>query len=707
MRYQFKTVGDKVITVRYDGIWKDSIELARSLGATVIYNHRQFARVSHKLTAPKGQIFSVMSLNEDPDKGVFIPMSVQVPVGLEAEPLEKYIHPENVHINDVYMNRVERFTRAYLNLRVENPATLNLLLMDGHLLVVTRDGANGSVVAEGFYVLGPEEGKVINLCTAEVQSEAVVAKAASHVYVYGLNGISSPGQVKGQEISLYCESLDGFDPTKHLNDMTHGMYWMLLEYYRGKAFEKLKILAQISTRMSQFKAPMVKLPGVSGLAVTLSKWEDTTGNLWADGLQIFAAEEMARCLSDEHFLVLPSAVDGYAAQARINIVNKGLGHVTPRFCMLAKMRAVKIHAKEGWIKNEIFFKAQDEWNEEDEQNYKDAVLENRGPWYNKTVVILPTFVKEDGTRMTRREMFAQIGAWVDLNVHKSVCDFKRPLSGFNIMSLSHAKDSVEDEANSSNQLLASALFADPFRTVDYVVGAAKEEACRVMTQALKGEARQLGARELMGDLAMASQSVNPEFARKQWAPFFQDNLNKALEGFGNRLAKLQIKTDGIYLKILPDLSHFFGCDLLRYDDKTGICEVFAPQMNREGYTRGIGIKYPKMAFDEFGKFVFVDAETLIDRAYGYLCNGKITAIQFAVIAHELRHLHDGIVMVPAIEELKDMLAGMDFDGDALVMYCDPEFVDIIWAIKPVATSIKTNEEYAALAEKLQKDAATA
>ncbi len=680
--------------IRYQGSMKEVVDEAQIMGKTVVRNQKEFARVAHKLTAPKGEMYSVMSLNEAADGSGFYPMAVKVPVGLETLALEKYVHEENVHINSVYMNHIERFTRAYLNVSVENSDMLNLLLQDGHIIVVTKEGDNGTTIAEEFYVLGVTPGTLIDLTNGAEMCEEHVAEFVDKIYVYGLNGISSPGQLKGKEITLYCENLEGFDPTEHLTNMTHGMYGMLLEHYKGKVLDNLKELAQISTRMSQFKAPMVKLPSIGGMAITMKKLKDEFKNEWMDGLQVFSAEGFARSLSDEHFLVLPSAVDGYAAQARPNIVNKGLGHVTPRMCLIEKMKHVG---------GDIIFVAQDEWSEDDSSNYMKAVLEKDGDWYGKTVVILPTFFKDNEVEMTEDEKLACVDAWVDLNVHKSVCDFvNRPLSGFNIMSLSHGKKTVEDEANSSNQLWGSALFSDQRKSMEYMKNAAAEEAARIMNNALTGEARQLGAREILGDLSMASQKVNPDFARTQWAPYFQDNLNKALEGFGNRLHKLQIKTDGIYLKIVPDLSHFFGCNLLNYYPEDGVCEAFAPQMNREGYEKGIGIKYPKMAFDEFGKFKFVTLEELIDRAYGYLINGLITELQYEVICHELRHLHDGIIMVPAIEELKNMLAGMDFDGDALVVYCEKEFVEIIWEVKPVATTILTDEEFNELREKLRK-----
>ena len=215
-----------------------------------------------------------------------------------------------------------------------------------------------------------------------------------------------------------------------------------------------------------------------------------------------------------------------------------------------------------------------------------------------------------------------------------------------------------------------------------------------MANAVRMDGRRLTAKDLLGDLAMASQTAYPEFAVKHWAPYFQDNLNKALEGFGSRLEKLSVSTDGIYLKIISDLSHFFGINLLQYDAEEGVCEVLAPQLSKEGKRRAIAIKYPKMATDEFAKIIPVAPEDLVERARYHLENGEITEEQFDVLQHVLYMLHDGIIMVPAIEGLKNMLAGMDFDGDALVAYCDETLVDIIWAIKPVATTIMEDKDFA-------------
>jgi len=678
-----EALGQRRYTVNVPAI----VRTAKTHKRVVIGSQKAFQAVTHRLTAKQGEMFSVMSLNYNQSTGWFSPMAVKVPVSLETPELEHTVREENSHINSITMMPIERFSRAYINVCCgDNPALLDLLLLDGKIYCVLKVGANGKSVAEDFYVKDVEEGKALNLVTGEPCSFDDFDHENVHVHVYGLLGVSSPGQLKQGEISLYCESLDGFNARKHLNKMTHGMYDLIVKKYAGKQ-DQLKALAQLSTRISQFKAGMVRTKPIRGIAITMAKIKDELGNDWMDGLQLFSAEGVARAFGDNQFTVLPSAVDGAAAQARPLIVNKGLGLCMPTWCMLVILKSQGCDYE---------FIAQDELTEEQFEDYQNTVLWGVGPYVGKTLVILPTFKKKNGDVMTDMEKLARVDAWVDLNVHKTVCDIRLPFTGFNVMSFDHGKRTVEEEANTSNQLLSSALFADALRTIAYMKQCAKKEADKIMAKAVNTEGKRLTAKDLLGDLAMASQIAYPEFAVRHWAPYFQDNLNKALEGFGTRLKKLSISTDGIYLKIIPDLAHFFGINLLKYYAEDGTCEMLAPQLSREGINRAIAVKYPKMGTDEFAKVILVSPEELVERARVHLENGDITEEQFAVIEHVLTHLHDGVVMVPAIEELKNMLAGMDFDGDALILYCDETLVEVIWAIKPVATTIMKDKDFAKL-----------
>lgn len=680
---------------------------ARESKRVLIHNEEEFRAVSHRLLAKDGKQFAVTTLAVKADDEGTEKMQASasvVPVSLEAQELEKYVAPAVTHLNAMLFDETERFCPVYINVRAGEGAMLAQFMTRDLWRVVRL--ANGHTVDEGFFLVDEKANKAQNLCTLkECKAELLAPSETLVVHKYCHVGVTTPGQLKKGEISLYCSNLEGFDPVAHLDKMTHGAYSIVIKHCEGRQ-EKLKALAQFSTRLSQFGAGIKATKPVKGFAVSAFKLEDAAGNEWADGLMQLAAEDIADAFSDNQFSIMPSAMDGEVSQERPFIVNKGLGHVVPQWHIIEKMKATaKLQfgiEEEDFIAKHIVFLAQDELTEEQFKNYKEAVLDKNGPYYKKTVVILPSFKRADGSMMTDVEKLSHVGVWVDLNVHKTVCDIRRPFSGHNVMSFGHGKESVEEEANISSQLLASALAADPLKTLEYFQKESAEAVDGIIAKALATEGRRLRAKDLLGDINQAVQTAFPQFAVKHWAPYYQDGLNKRLEGFAGRLEKLKVGTDGIYLKIIPDFSHFFGISLLKYNAEEGTCEVLAPQLTREGIDRAIAVKYPKMATDEFAKLIPVSPDTLAKRARMQFMLGKINKKQLDVITHELRMLHEGVIMVPCIESLKNMLAGMDFDGDALIAYTDEKLVSIIWAIKPVATTIMEDGEFAKFQAKCMK-----
>lgn len=682
-------------------------EEARASKRVLIHNEEEFRAVSHRLLAKDGKQFAVTTLAVKADDEGTEKMQASasvVPVSLEAQELEKYVAPAVTHLNVKLFDETERFCPAYINVRAGEGATLAMLMRHDIWRVVRLE--NGHTVDEGFFLVDEVANKAKNLCTLkECKAELLAPSETLVVHKYCHVGVTTPGQLKKGEISLYCSNLPGFDPEAHLDKMTWGAYSLVVKHCEGK-MDKLKALAQFSTRLSQFGAGIKATKPVKGFAVSAFKLEDAAGNEWADGLMQLAAEDIADAFSDNQFLIMPSSMDGEVSQERPFIVNKGLGHVVPQWHIIEKMKATaKLQfgiEEEDFIAKHIIFLAQDELTEEQFKNYMDAVLDKAGPYYKKTVVILPSFKRADGSVMTDVEKLSHVGVWVDLNVHKTVCDIRRQFSGHNVMSFGHGKESVEEEANISSQLLASALAADPLKTLEYFQKESAEAVDGIIAKALATEGRRLRAKDLLGDINQAVQTAFPQFAVKHWAPYYQDGLNKRLEGFAGRLEKLKVGTDGIYLKIIPDLSHFFGISLLKYNAEEGTCEVLAPQLTREGIDRAIAVKYPKMATDEFAKLIPVSPDTLAKRARMQFMLGKINKKQLDVITHELRMLHEGVIIVPCIESLKNMLAGMDFDGDALIAYTDEKLVSIIWAIKPVATTIMEDGDFAKFQAKCMK-----
>lgn len=674
--------------------------------AIKINNHRMFDAMKHHLLSVRkeGKRFCVHTLVSG-EKEKMVVNTVFSPVNLENKYLERFVTPDKVFVANDQVGLVPRFTRAYINVRPN--AMILKFIEKGGLDIAVQVKDDGDAKKERFFVNvtdvddlmllpssltenGIKIGDKIDVQTGEVWpsehlerikelEKANNGRRILRWYHYGTIGVSSPGQEKIGEITLYCESLTGFDPVKHLDTMTHGAFSLLLSAYKDKKCS-LKEMAQMSTRISQFKASMVRTAPIRGIAIAMKKWSDELGNEFADGLQFFSAQGVAKAMSTERFEIEPSVVSGLAMQARPFIVNKGLGMVVNQAAISSIIDSTK---------GKVIVLAQDEMTDQDIENYHRAVLEKKGPFYevnelernfngytHNILVIVPS---RNG--MTDKQIMGQIDVLCDLNVHKTICDFKREFSGFNIMMINHDKE-VEDNAKTSTQLLTSLCYADPEKALKLFTSNARKEADKKIDSILIAEGKKLTAADFVGDLRQAAVKAAPEFIRDQWAPWYRKAMEKFMEGITNRLNSMQTIIDGEYCKIIPDVSRFMGqFSLLGYDLEAGECEVYVPSLEKKS---AIGVKYPKMCFQEFIKAKLISKETLMARIDAL----ELEEPKKAILRDMLDNLQGGIIMVPAIERLKNMLAGMDFDGDGMVLYTQKEVVEALWSLNPLAVVIE-------------------
>lgn len=663
-----------------------------------IWNRRAFEAVAPRLlsTTARAEAFSVLNI-ESADNATLIcrAFASKAQVGLETPYLEATVGTAITHVTPSFQDRVNRFSRAYIEVRPN--AALRSCIKKGLLWVATTVDENNFEVEEVILV-GESEGNGISRFYDLVRGRyypaaKLLARADMRWYRYSTVGSSSPGQEKAGKITLYCVGgLEGFDAGHHMDVMTHGAYTFAVKKYKDVSLGKRKLQAQLATRMSQYKASMVKTGPIRAIAICACKWQDTIGNEFADGIQFFNSYGLAEAISNDRFHVQPQAIEGAVFQARPLIVNKGLGMVVSPATIAELIRS---------LKGKLVILAQDTMSENDFDAYRDMAYERKGRFCTlseedkaagyamKVVVIVPTLRASNGGRKSEEDVLREIDVFCDLNVHKTACDIKgRALGGFNLMTKNHERE-VEDAAKSSTQLLASLLAADLVKTRDLYVENAKAEATAIADEIVNVESKQLSAKDLKGDLSQTVIKFSPEFVRENWSPWYQDRINKRLEGMANRLNKMQIKIDGLYCKIIPDFSRFFGESLLGHDSKSGKTEVFVPGLVEEGFDHGIGIKYPKMCFQEYGDFVFIAEDEMHRRVSNLRKEEKINGAQEAAIKDVLSHLQKGIIMVPAIEKLKNMLAGMDFDGDGLVLYLEEEINQIMAQLKPLAVVINS------------------
>lgn len=667
-------------------------------GRVVVKTERQVMEMLPHAMKREGKSYSVTGLFMDGNCKV-TPITETVTANTETPVLEEkgLVSPAVVRVGKMH-RKVERYTYAFINLHVSDEKGVKLLDRSGCRIYRLIERENGKVVREEFFANAVAKGKILNLVTGETKDGGFLfAEDGSlkqggdrwHCYLYSpAAGTSSPGQEKMGAITLACQNLEGWDAWEHHNFMMHGAPEQLLRYY-GDREVSMKELAQLATRMAQSKPVVKEFQAFKSLCILIDKVKDASGNEYEDGLMRIAAEYVAEALTDNDYVVMPWAVDGMTIQCRPNCVSKGLAHVMPRQFIVEWLEEHKVAVR---------ILAQDEIDESTQDAFNEAVIGKKGRYAltdeekakgfrHAAILVVPS---RNG--MTDEELIQSVELLEDLNVCKTTFNVSWPLSGMNVLSWCHCEDDLEDEANTSSQLLQSAMVADPVATLEWYTRKAGCELADILDDCLNGGAKSVAPSELEGDLSLVAQKINPEFVRSVWLPYYQDILNKRIKGWTGRTERIKSPIDGIYVKIIPDVAHEAGVDLLKYDSKTGVCEIFAPALEEDGSEYAVGVKYPKMGYDEFGKFRNVSRQDLLDRTVKLLTDSKITRQQCLRIQHMIQAFKTGSVMVPAIESLKNMLAGMDFDGDALILYTDEELVEIMWKIKPVAVVIMDDDE---------------
>ena len=113
----------------------------------------------------------------------------------------------------------------------------------------------------------------------------------------------------------------------------------------------------------------------------------------------------------------------------------------------------------------------------------------------------------------------------------------------------------------------------------------------------------------------------------------------------------------------------------------GQAEVLCPIAEWNNIKKFIALKYPKMHILEFLKAIVVPVDEYCDRVDA---STTLTDTQKFLVKDAARHQSKGLMALPAIEILKNMLAGMDFDGDAAQLYFDKVATTIAWQKNPVA-----------------------
>lgn len=140
------------------------------------------------------------------------------------------------------------------------------------------------------------------------------------------------------------------------------------------------------------------------------------------------------------------------------------------------------------------------------------------------------------------------------------------------------------------------------------------------------------------------------------------NFKKKCESKFNKMA---FEFDGVNARISADYAAIFKLEVLAFDEIVVSNRIYK-KFKESGATRAIGIKYPSMGIRELHNAKVVSVKEIVCRIKAL---DTTDAIKAALI-DKYSNLNDGVAVISAHEEVKNMLAGLDFDFDMICFFFD-------------------------------------
>lgn len=651
--------------------WKEYFKELNSQGINVIDDLFQVELMRSFILHKMGDIFYISNLTFT-DKGKVLVSLLSVTPNRQY-PYLNIQHDVTVLTTEGWARPVTAYCEDLLNVEIEGPASL------GNLNFEIYKVDNG---IDTKFVMQAENGLYRDIITGESYPEFSVngepgikdkesRKIMPNVIVYNDQGqggqTCTNGQLKRGNITLVANNLNRFSVNDVWNTVTYGAADIMCD----GSVATPKDIAQANARLSAFKAPSSPIADIKTFAVFMGKLTfqmKKNGDEYNDGFGYLSSEFLDEALSslepDKYFFT-PWACDGLTVQKR-SWLNKIMAEVVRRSYvneMISHLGIQTVILKRGEISTE---------------DCKEFILAvkskgKKGKFAGKIVVIC------DDTKDAWK-----IDLFTDLNGLKAPFDPNKS-SSIEILDMSHEEHDIDHGSRTSTQLLQSLMIADPEGTMAFVdrLGqeyiSAKEEALT----ADKGIAPSWMDFQGTCDYQQLLGRIAPKFAHKYYAPLWHTLVDAALKGYVKACRRLNLPTKGSYAKIIIDSAADFGERILSINS-SGEVEVIAPVAEKHNIERVVGVKYPKQGSFEYLKGRVISTEEYENRV---MANDKLSDVQKNEIIRHVNNLSGGVIMIPAIKTIKNMLAGLDVDGDAMQLFFDEELVDIVWTIEPKAVII--------------------
>ena len=426
-----------------------------------------------------------------------------------------------------------------------------------------------------------------------------------------------------------------------------------------------KDMAQANNRLSQPDAPATQMAVVECAAFYFGKIKNAAGDEYRDGFGFVNSDWWSKILTmhaDYKKVFTPSSVEGMCLQARP-----------------AMWKAMAEVVNEDYLSDFIFRRnmevtsfVQSAMTDKEVTAFM-AGCKGKGELAGKLVVLCAT---PELKEQVDAGIYQAIQIFTDRNGNKAPFDPCMEIL-FNLLSISHSCRDIRHGANLSGQLLQTLFAANKKRTMQFVNHTYRKMVESKMTLLDEENIKTPSILDMLSDTTNMSQllvQICPAVATKWYFPLLKSVTKNVLTGLNRDARDLSIETEGLYCKIVPDPAMDFGMNLLNIEAE-GQMEVLCTGAERHGYTRGIGIKYPKCHTREYGKIKIVTVEEYVDRIKAT----NLLDYEKKILIEKVTHLSQGVIIIPAIELVKNQLAGLDFDGDALILYLSKELCDIVWS----------------------------
>lgn len=642
----------------------------------LITNGFQTEMMGDQLLKRRGKQFNITSLSHSRENGWI--MSVLSVASNRQQPYLTIVDSVVLPSTDGYMRVVERYCEDLLNLELVDEGDLAPLFCS--TIIKVGYGANTK-----FILWNHDTDECLDMLANESADSSLIwdnnGVVREDVLAYNPweAQTCSPGQMKKGNITYVAAKNHALlgELKRASTDMV--AVWDIVT---AKASKYLctdedatpKQIAQANARLSAFKAPSAPLGKVRNIAIymgSVTYQMKKNGDKYKDGFALLSAEYLADLFTKSignRFEFSPRACDGRMVQVR------------PWTLKVLAETVYREYISEVILHN----------------GFETVVLERGKITVKETEAFVET-IKSKGKSGAFAGKVVIIcdnvyNAW-EIDIFTDLEGCKAPFdpnteSELEALAMSHLETDIKHGARTSSQMIQSLMIASPTATLD-LLQELNDNLIEEKQELLGsiGRAPSVYDFENNVDFQQVISSVIPQVGHDYYAPLWHSAVDKTVKSITKADRRLNLPMEGATMYVTIDPAADFGQRILEIKDG-GRVEVLCTLAEKNNYKELVGIKYPKMAFNEYLDGVVVTIEEYIERVQN---NIHLTDRQKQIVIRHIKHISMGAIYIPACEILKKAQAGLDVDGDEMIIVLNPRVGEIFRAIRPIAVVIKEDD----------------